>query len=259
MSSKISPLDLDELVRSVARRAIRESLSSGAGEKDAQDTMVGMLKPFQKTKRDKKPVLKSRYSAGVEEDLEEAEDEENQPDSKKSAPRPAEKSEKPAVSSKMATGKEEPKPEAVIPDPSDVKDVTFDQVINMMNMMRSGRSTKNPSTRNNLSDYFKGLDSGERQALFVLLSGLTQILAGGISGDEAPDPSEVGIRINPQSPDKKSVETPKQKSVSGPKPAAPSQATKVPGSPNKELPIVVGESADRRALVKRVAALRSDK
>jgi hypothetical protein len=259
MSSKISPLDLDELVRSVARRAIRESLSPGAGEKDAQDAMAGMLKPFQKSKRDKKPVLKSRYSAGVEEDLEEAEDEENQPDSKKSASRPAEKSERPAVSSKMATGKEEPKPEAVIPDPSDVKDVTFDQVINMMNMMRSGRSTKNPDTRNSLRDYFKGLDSGERQALFVLLSGLTQILAGGISGDEAPDPSEVGIRINPQSPDKKSVETSKQKSVSGPKPAAPSQATKVPGSPNKELPIVVGESADRRALVKRVAALRSDK
>ena len=111
-----------------------------------------------------------------------------------------------------------------------------------MNMMRSGKSTKDPRTKNSLGDYFKGLNSGERQALFVLLSGLTQILAGGVEGEAAPDPAEVGIRIKAKAA---------ERDQTAPGPGAPTKPAPGKVGPSKAgsaepVPIIVGEASNRR-------------
>lgn len=231
---RTAPKDLSRLINRVAKAAIRETLSPILeDERERQQELADDLKS-----------LKSKKPKKADKDLEEAEEEGDEESTKKPSSSEELPSEKPkVVSKKLATGKPEPEaPKAVIPDPSDIKDVTFDQVITLMNMMRSGKSTKDPRTKNSLGDYFKGLNSGERQALFVLLSGITQILAGGVEGDSAPDPAEVGIRIKAKAA---------ERDQTAPGPGAPTKP--VPGKvgPSRAgsaepVPIVVGEVSSRR-------------
>jgi hypothetical protein len=244
-------LSIDELVKKITTQVIRETLEpfSDAAEREEarQEQMSDELK-----------ALKQSDAKKTDEDLDEADEEEKD---EKKAKKPDVKSEpksepkEKVVSSKIATGKDEPKdPKAVIPDPTEIKDVTFNQVVNMMNMMRSGKSSKDPETKQKLGDYFKGLNPGEKQALFVLLSGLTQILAGGVAGDEAPDPSAVGIKINPR----------REEALTAPSSGVPSPASAKKAPPSKNAPtkstgpapIVVGEAAARRDIKKLLIALR---
>jgi hypothetical protein len=221
-------MDLNELVRTLGRQAVREVLGPlREDEREEQKRLKAELDALKPAKEPKKDGDK---------ELEEAEDEETSGEDK----------DKPkVVSQKLATGKPEPEaPKAVIPDPSDIKDVTFDQVITLMNMMRSGRSSKDPATKESLQDYFKGLNPGERQALFVLLSGLTQIIAGGVEGDEAPDPAEVGIKIRPRRAEKET--TPSKGVTRDPAIAKPSKADTATASA-EPVPIVVGEASNRAA------------
>ncbi len=234
MSRRLAGMDLNELVRTLGRQAVREVLGPlREDEREEQKRLKSELDALKPAKAPKKDGDK---------ELEEAEEEETEKTAGEDKPK--------VVSQKLATGKPEPEaPKAVIPDPSDVKDVTFDQVITLMNMMRSGRSSKDPATKESLQDYFKGLNPGERQALFVLLSGLTQIIAGGVEGDEAPDPAEVGIKIRPRRSEK---ETGPSKGVTrDPAIAKPSKADAATASA-EPVPIVVGEvsnrSAERRVL-----------
>lgn len=223
---KRTGLNLDELVRTLGRQAVREVLGPlREDERAEQERLKGELDSL----KPKKPA------AGKGKGLEEAEDDEAEGKEPGDKPR--------VVSKKLATGKAEPEaPKAVIPDPTDIKDVTFDQVITLMNMMRSGRSSKDPGTKRSLQDYYKGLNPGEKQALFVLLSGLTQIIAGGVEGDEAPDPAEVGIKIKPRRAER---EAPSAKGVPrDPAIAKPSRGDLAVASA-EPVPIVVGEAADR--------------
>jgi hypothetical protein len=250
VKKQTAKLSIDELVKKITTQVIRETLAPLEREQARQKEMENAVEELGK----KEPV-----KGKTNEDLEEAEDEENDDEKKEPAPKaePEKKSEpkEKVVSSKIATGKEEPKdPKAVIPDPTEIKDVTFNQVVNMMNMMRSGKSSKDPETKQKLGDYFKGLNPGERQALFVLLSGLTQILAGGVAGDEAPDPSAVGIKINPRR-----EEAPTAPSSGVPSPASAKKAPPAKNAPTKSMgpaPIVVGEAADRSDIKKLLIALR---
>lgn len=243
--SELDPKALGDLVRSITAKVIKETLSSAQdddAERDRQEAMTQKLQMLQRAPRDK--------SQNKSEDLEEAEDDSDDkqnPDDEKNASE--------FVSKKIATGKEQPKQaKAVVPNPSDIKDVTFDQVINMMNMMRSGKSAKDPNTKKNLSAYFKGLNPGERQALFVLLSGLTQIIAGGVGGTEAPDPSQVGIKINPKRAEKDTADVGLKKSIKTP--GSPASVVSRPSEPKEDLPIVVGEAADRSLILRRIKKLR---
>lgn len=234
---------LELLVKSATRDALRETL--GPLREDEREEQKRLKAELDRLKPPKKPKGKGDDGTGG---LEEAEDE--------GASEEAKRGEKPkVVSQKLATGKAAPEaPKAVIPDPSDIKDVTLDQVVTLMNMMRSGRSTKDPSTKESLKDYFKGLNPGEKQALFVLLSGLTQILAGGVAGDEAPDPAEVGIKIKARRAD--SDTTSPSKGVSrDPALAKPSSAD----AAAEPVPIVVGESADRHRERQVLEMLRREK
>lgn len=236
MSSTLSGRDIQLLVQRLGRRAVRDVLAPlQENEREKQRQLKSELDRL-------KPGSKDSSLQSQEDGLEEAETEEA--DSKPNK----------VVSQKLATGKPKPQaPRAVIPDPSDIKDVTFDQVVTLLNMMRSGRSAKNPSTKQSLQSYFKGLNSGERQALFVLLSGLTQIIAGGVEGDAAPDPAEVGIKIKPRSADS---------DTRAPTPGV--RRDPALSKPSKEdasaepVPIVVGESADRSRERRVLDSLRGD-
>jgi antitoxin component of RelBE/YafQ-DinJ toxin-antitoxin module len=250
VKKQTAKLSIDELVKKITTQVIRETLAPLEREQARQAAMADAVKELDQN---------DSSNGKKNEDLEEAEDEENDDEKKEPAPKaePEKKSEpkEKVVSSKIATGKEEPKdPKAVIPDPTEIKDVTFNQVVNMMNMMRSGKSSKDPETKQKLGDYFKGLNPGERQALFVLLSGLTQILAGGVAGDEAPDPSAVGIKINPRR-----EEAPTAPSSGVPSPDSAKKASPSKNAPTKSTgpaPIVVGEAADRSDIKKLLIALR---
>ena len=250
VKKQTAKLSIDELVKKITTQVIRETLAPLEREQARQAAMAYAVEELDQN---------DSSNGKKNEDLEEAEDEENDDEKKEPAPKaePEKKSEpkEKVVSSKIATGKEEPKdPKAVIPDPTEIKDVTFNQVVNMMNMMRSGKSSKDPETKQKLGDYFKGLNPGERQALFVLLSGLTQIFAGGVAGDEAPDPSAVGIKINPRR-----EEAPTAPSSGVPSPDSAKKASPSKNAPTKSTgpaPIVVGEAADRSDIKKLLIALR---
>lgn len=243
---------LDILVKTLASRVIKETLSPLQGKETEEDRQHVMAKELQSIRK------APRSKSSKDEDLEEAEDEEKKEepsdDEGEAESAPEEKKSSEFVSKKIATGKEEPKkPKAVIPDPTEIKDVTFNQVVNMMNMMRSGKSAKDPDTKKKLDSYFKNLNPGEKQALFVLLSGLTQILAGGVEGDEAPDPGKVGIKIRPKPSDKdRPAKTPEKVMKT---PGSPASVTKPAPAADENLPIIVGEAADRSNVLNRVRKL----
>jgi hypothetical protein len=76
---------------------------------------------------------------------------------------------------------------------ADLTNITLNKIIDKLNMMRSGHSTKDENVQKNLDVYFKSLSMGERQSLFVFLDALNQILTGGVHGDAAPEPHLKGI------------------------------------------------------------------
>ena len=107
------------------------------------------------------------------------------------------------------------KPEKVKPKNSaqDLVDVSLDDVIDKLNMMRSGKSADNKEIRDSLDEYFKGLSMGERQSLFVFLDALNQILTAGVDGEKAPEPDEKGIDTTPTRSDKKTPDQKKNDSI----------------------------------------------
>lgn len=114
-------------------------------------------------------------------------------------------------------------------------DVTLEKVVDKLNMMRSGKSANDKETKKNLEQYFKSLNMGERQSLYVFLDALNQIMTGGVEGKTAPEPEEQGIDTDPvkQKDDVTKAQKEKQDSI-----------------------IVVGESQDTsdiKALIKELA------
>jgi len=65
-----------------------------------------------------------------------------------------------------------------------------------LNMLRSGRSLRDATIAGEMQEYFNGLSDDERLALWTYLNGLSQILAGSVSGDKATDPQSAGEKIS---------------------------------------------------------------
>jgi hypothetical protein len=128
-------------------------------------------------------------------------------------------------------------PSAEVARPSEKKVATADvkDIVKTLNVMRSGRSTKDPEVQKALKTYIDGLTTGEQQSLFVFLSGLSQMMVGDASGTEATDPQQVGIKT-------KATDTDEEENVS----VAKKKVTKKKGREgDEETPIVVGEAADK--------------
>ena len=85
-----------------------------------------------------------------------------------------------------------------------------------------------------LEDYFDSLGTGETDALFSYLAALGAILTGGTSGEEAPRPSQMGIKITQHEKEEKSKT-----------PAGEPEELGLDRLPPGEAPIIVGELADK--------------
>jgi hypothetical protein len=133
------------------------------------------------------------------------------------------------------------------PSSKEVLGADLGGVVKSLNKIRSGKSLKDELTKRELNDYLKSLSDGERQSLYVFLDGLSQIMAGGVAGDQAPDPGAVGITVNATT----KIKEPGQKSGKRPAttPAGIAASGETSGQPK---PIIVGEIANKDE-VRRIA------
>ncbi len=133
-----------------------------------------------------------------------------------------------------------------IPTSKEVLGAGLRDVIDQLNMIRSGSSLKDEKVRKNLDAYMAGLSAGERQSLFVFLSGISQIVSSGVSGAESPSPGEVGITMKGKEP-----------KTGSKKAKSPAEKAKVPlgDEDNEDVPIVVGEAANKGNILRRARRL----
>jgi ABC-type Zn2+ transport system substrate-binding protein/surface adhesin len=69
-------------------------------------------------------------------------------------------------------------------------EVSFDQIITAINLVRAGNSTKDKKTKNEIKDYYERLDSEEKAILLIFLREFAKIMTGAVEGDDAQDPSD---------------------------------------------------------------------
>ena len=136
-----------------------------------------------------------------------------------------------------ADSEEEKTPEVKPENPQkELVDISVDDVVGKLNMMRSGHSANNKDVKKNLDEYFKSLSMGERQSLYVFLDALNQILTAGVDGEDAPEPQDdKGIKFKAT----------KTSAPAGPKSKEKSDSI-----------IVVGESQDKQEILKKLRELR---
>ena len=73
--------------------------------------------------------------------------------------------------------------------------ISYGQIEKQINNLRAGKSLKDEEISSALEDYFSALGTGEQGALFAYLASIGAILTGGTSGEDAPRPSQMGIKI----------------------------------------------------------------
>jgi len=214
---------LTTLLQLVAEASVREVISELSTEKKAQEDMAGELEGF------RAPENSEKEEDLDDDEVEEAEDEDEEG---------AEKKEPQKDLTKL--GSADPTPEkASTPSDKEVMGADLGDVIKSLNKIRSGKSLKDEMTKRELNDYLNSLSDGERQSLFVFLDGLSQIMAGGVSGDKAPDPGAVGIKVNATTKVLEPASTKKKRT-------SPSAARASNSSPAGEAqPIIVGEVANK--------------
>jgi len=144
-------------------------------------------------------------------------------------------------------GEEEVEMAATIKKPSaqKVAKASLNDIIKTLNVMRSGRSLKDPEVRNSIKSYVDQLTSGEQQSLYAFLSGLAEMMVGGASGKEATDPAQAGVKTKAtEKGDEEEVEV------------KMTTTTKVDKPAGEATPIVVGECADSSKELRRIQELR---
>ena len=82
-------------------------------------------------------------------------------------------------------------PKLATPTDAQIDKASPNSVIDKLNVLRGGRSLKDPEVKKSFTQYFNGLTHTERESLLVFLTGLAQVLAGVSSGGEAIDPGDV--------------------------------------------------------------------
>lgn len=178
--------DLDKIVR----RAVAESLE---GERALQ----------QKTSKaiDKRGL---RAEQNEEDEVEEADDsgEESEKSDKKSAEEkekklkgePKVEPEEKGDASDAKTSDETPgtatSKKLKDPSPQELRSPDFKSIAQNINLLRGGKSIKDPEVKSNLKAYIEKLGEEERKEVLVYLNSLAQVMAGTKSGAAAPDPKE---------------------------------------------------------------------
>jgi hypothetical protein len=215
---------LTKLLQLVAEASAREAIFEMSTEKKAQEDMSDELIGF-----------RAPENAGKEEDLDDDEDEVEEAEDEDEEPR----KEKPRKDLTKLGSADTTPDKASAPSSQEVLGADLGDVIKSLNKIRSGKSLKDEMTKRELNDYLKSLSDGERQSLFVFLDGLSQIMAGGVAGNKAPDPGAAGIKISATTKVLDPANTKKKRSASSPSPAS----HKTPAG--EAQPIIVGEVANK--------------
>ena len=142
-------------------------------------------------------------------------------------------------------------PAPATPSVDEVTEATVDDIVDKLNMLRSGKSTKDEEVRDQLAAYWDGMQPGEQQSLFAYLTGLTQIMTAGAVGSDATDPSSVGIKINARKKSKDQEERSEPSEDLGDE----QRQEDSDAEEADEAPIIVGESISKKKLLMRVKEL----
>jgi hypothetical protein len=99
------------------------------------------------------------------------------------------------------------------PDAEQLKSPDFKSIAQNINLLRGGKSLKDPDVKQNLKAYIDKLGNEEKRDVLVYLNSLAQVMAGVKQGANAAAPSSVSA---PKQTDSKVVSTPsKQKNKTG--------------------------------------------
>ena len=129
-----------------------------------------------------------------------------------------------------------------------VPDINANKIADKINELRAGKSLKEKETMAALKTYFQKLNGPERIALFAFLSGLVKVLGDGTGDVKTPHSKPYSIDMEQEKPDNRDQIDKKP------------EGTKAPSSSDaSETPIVVGESADKRSILKTLSKNRRRK
>lgn len=118
-------------------------------------------------------------------------------------------------------------------------EVGVDDVVDRLNIIRSGRSLKDDGVHGAMSQYVESLSSEERTALLAFLKGISQIVTGEIEGDAATEPSSDPASIAMQKKNAEKSKSVKPNVIKGPsggdkkKPGIEDTAGPTPITPKK--------------------------
>ena len=73
--------------------------------------------------------------------------------------------------------------------------VSLDDVVEKLNVIRSGRSLKDEEVLSAMQKYLDELDTAEKTALLSFLKGISEVMTAGVSGEEAYEPSEAKVKM----------------------------------------------------------------
>lgn len=109
-------------------------------------------------------------------------------------------------------------------NPEDLQkgNITIEMIVEKLNSIRSGRSFKDQNILAQMSTYFDDLNDNEKLALYAFLKGISQIVTGEISGEQAMDPQKTHPELEVTSKAQKQVHSIKPNIIKKPKaPSAP--------------------------------------
>lgn len=96
----------------------------------------------------------------------------------------------PASPSPAAPASPAPAAQQETPPEAPAKPITVDDIIERLNIVRSGRSTKDVDVKRELEEYIAQFTEDEKTALLAFLEGLGQILTSGVESSAAVDPQD---------------------------------------------------------------------
>ena len=89
------------------------------------------------------------------------------------------------------------------PSKKELKSPSFKSIAQNINLLRGGKSIKDPEVKKNLKAYIEKLEPAERRQVLVYLNSLAQVMAGVTTGSEAAGPEQAVKKIKMKKTTKK--------------------------------------------------------
>lgn len=74
-------------------------------------------------------------------------------------------------------------------------EITVEDVVEKLNIIRSGRSFKDEDVLTGMKDYLDDLEPAEKTALLSFLKGISEIVTAGVEGEEAFEPADNPAKV----------------------------------------------------------------